>query len=51
MLEEEWILEKERKDEGLVFRKRNYIIYMSITKEGDWDVVIHKNDFFHKMSL
>ena len=51
MLEEEWILEKERKEEGLVFRKRNYIIYMSITKEGDWDVVIHKNDFFHKMSL
>ncbi len=51
MEKEAWDLEEENKVGYLVFKKNNYIIYISFIKDGDWDVVIHKDDFFHKMSL
>lgn len=52
MLKEGWNLEEESKEVGyLIFKKDNYIICMSVIKNGDWTVVIYKDDFFHKMSL
>lgn len=51
MLNEEWGVEEESRVGYLVFKKDDYIIYISFIKDGDWDVIIHKDDFFHKMSL